>query len=118
MLIGERSLDGETSQDQRMKFKEFPAKTEHVTLYLQHLTDTTRSHTAVGSAIYAIQGVHALAGIPSPTDSPIIYGLRQTAKRLSGTRAVNKKEPISADMIKSLVNRSNLENLLDLRNLC
>ena len=30
-----------------------------------------------------------------------------------------RKEPISADMItESLVNRSNLENLLDLRNLC
>ena len=58
------------------------------------------------------------SGIPSPTDSPIVYGLRQIAKRLSGARVVNKKEPISADMIKSLVNRSNLENLLDLRNLC
>ena len=101
-----------------MKFKEFPAKTEHVAVSLQHLMDTARFHTAVDSAIYAIQWVHGLAGIPSPTDSPIIYGLRQTAKRLSGARVVNKKEPISADMIKSLVNRSNLENLLDLRNLC
>ena len=100
------------------EIQEFPAKTEHVALYLQHLMDTTRSHTAVDSAIYAIQWAHGLAGIPSPTDSPIICGLRQTAKRLSGTRVVNKKEPISADMIKSLVNRSNLENLLDLRNLC
>ena len=50
--------------------------------------------------------------------SPIIHGLRQIARRLSGTRVVNKKESISANMIKSLVNRSNLENLLDLRNLC
>ena len=80
--------------------------------------DTSRSHTAVDSAIYAIQWANGLAGIPSPTDSPIIHGLRQTAKRLSGPRVVNKKEPISADMTKSLVNRSNLENLLDLRNLC
>ena len=76
MPIGARSLDGETSQDQRMKFKEFPAKTEHVAVSLQHLMDTARFHTAVDSAIYAIQWVHGLAGIPSPTDSPIIYGLR------------------------------------------
>ena len=48
-------------------------------------SDTTRSHTAVDWAIYAIHWAHGLAGIPSPTDSPIIHGLRQTAKRFSGT---------------------------------
>lgn len=30
----------------------FPARTEHVALYLQHLLDTTHSHSAVDSAIY------------------------------------------------------------------
>ena len=33
----------------------FPAKTEHVALYLQHLLDPTQSHSVVDSAIYAIQ---------------------------------------------------------------
>ena len=51
----------------------FPARTEHVALYLQHLLDTTHSHFAVDSAIYGIQWAHHLAGIPSPTDSPIIH---------------------------------------------
>lgn len=67
------------------EIQEFPAKTEHVALYLQHLMDTTRSHTAVDWAIYAIHWANGLAEIPSPTDSPIIHGLRQTAKRFSGT---------------------------------
>lgn len=84
--------------------------------YRQHLMVTTRSHTAVDSAIYSIQWVRGLAGIPSPTDSPITHWLRQTAKKLCRTRVVNKKEPISADVIKRLFNLSNVESLLDLIN--
>ena len=102
----------------RPEIHPFPAKTEHVALYLQHITDTTNSHSAVVSAVYAIQWAHNLAGIPSPTDSPIIHAIREGANRLSGTRLVNKKEPISADKLRKLVNNSNLQNLLQLRNVC
>ena len=96
----------------------FPARTEHVALYLQHLLDSTHSHSAVDSAIYGIQWAHHLAGIPSPTDSPIIHDVSRAAKRLIGTRLVNKKEPILPDMIKKLVEASNPDNLLNLRNVC
>ena len=58
-----------------------------------------------------------MAGIPSPTNSPIIHAIREAAKRLVGTRPVNKKEPISAGMIRKLVNNSNFDNLLELRNI-
>ena len=40
------------------------------------------------------------------------------AKRLVGTRLLNKKEPISPDMIRKLVEASNFNNLLGLRNVC
>lgn len=100
------------------EIRHFPAKTEHVALYLQHLIDTTHSHSAVDSAIYAIQWAHNMAGIPSPTNSPIIHAIREAAKRLVGTHPVNKKEPISADMIRKLVNISNFDNLVELRNVC
>ena len=33
----------------------FPAKPEHVALYLQHVLDTTKSHSSVDSAIYGSQ---------------------------------------------------------------
>ena len=102
----------------KSEFQHFPAKTEHVALYLQHLIDTTHSQSAVDSAIYAIQWAHTMAGIPSPTNSPIIHAIREAAKRLVGTRPVNKKEPISAGMIRKLVNNSNFDNLLELRNVC
>ena len=63
-------------------------------LYLQHVLDTTQSPSAVDSAIYGIQWAHNLAGIPSPTDSPIAHSISRAAKKLIGTRPVNKKEPI------------------------
>ncbi|CAH3158229.1 unnamed protein product, partial [Porites lobata] len=87
----------------KSEFQHFPAKTEHVALYLQHLIDTTHSQSAVDSAIYAIQWAHTMAAIPSPTNSPIIHAIREAAKRLVGTRPVNKKEPISAGMITKLL---------------
>ena len=96
----------------------FPAKTEHVALYLQHLLDTTHSHSAVDSAIYGIKWAHNLAGLPSPTDSSIIHDVSRAAKILIGTRLINKKEPILPDMIRKLVEASNLDNLLNLRNVC
>lgn len=102
----------------KSEFQHFSAKTEHVALYLQHLIDTTHSQSAVDSAIYAIQWAHTMAAIPSPTNSPIIHAIREAAKRLVGTRPVNKKEPISAGMIRKLVNNSNFDNLLELRNVC
>ena len=96
----------------------FPAKAEHVALYLQHVLDSTQSHAAVDSAIYGIQWAHNLADIPSPTVSPIVHSISRAAKRLIGTRLVNKKEPISPVMISRLVESSNLDNLLELRNVC
>ena len=62
---------------------------------------------------------HNLAGIPSPTESPIIHDVSRAAKRLIGTRLINKKEPILPDMIKKLDEASKKKNtLVYLRNVC
>ena len=74
--------------------------------------------SAVDSAIFGIQWAHHLAGLPSPSDSPIIHAVSRAAKRIIGTRVCNKKEPVSPDMIRKLVEKSNLDNLLELRNVC
>ena len=91
----------------RDEIQAFPVKPEHVALYLQYLMDTTHSHSSVYLAIYAIQWAHSLAGLQSPTDSPIVHAVREAAKRLKGTRLVIWKDTVSPDMIRKLVNRSN-----------
>ena len=58
-----------------------------------------------------------MAGIPSPTVSPIVHSISRAAKRLIGTRLVNK-EPISPVVITNLVESPNLDNFLEVRNLC
>ena len=62
----------------------FPAKAEHVALYLHDVLDTTQSHSAVDSSIYGIQWAHNLAGIPFPTVSPKVHSISGAAKKLIG----------------------------------
>lgn len=57
-------------------------------------------------------------GFTSPTYSPIIPAVSRAAKRIIGTRVHKKKEPVSPHMIRKLVEKSNLDNLLELRNVC
>ena len=78
----------------------------HVTLYLPHVLDTTKSHSSVDSVIYSIQWAHNLADVPAPTNSPIVRAISRASNRIIGTRVTNKKEPISLDMIRKLVDFS------------
>ena len=48
-------------------------------LYLQYLMDSTYSHSSVGVAFYAIQWAYKLAGLQSPTESPIVRSVREAA---------------------------------------
>ena len=96
----------------------FPARPEHVALYLQHVLDATKSRSSVDSAIYGVQWAHNLADVHSPTNSPIVHAISRASKRIIGTRVTNKMEPISPDMIRKLIDISNLDNLLELRNVC
>jgi len=72
----------------------------------------------VDSAIYGIQYAHNLADVPSPTNSPIVHAISRASKRTIGTRVTNKKKPILPNMIRKLVDISNLDNLLEQRNVC
>ena len=102
----------------RGEVRPFPGKVELAALYLQHVIDTTHSPSAVDSAICGIQWAHSLAGISSPIGSSIVHSISRAAKSLIGTRTVNRKEPISSDVITKLVEASNLGNLLELESVC
>ena len=58
-----------------------------------------------------------MAGLPSPTDNSVVENVRSAAKRILGTAAVNRKEPISSDLIREIVSQANLDNPIDLRNI-
>ena len=53
-----------------------PASPCHVALYLQHLIDESHSPCVVDSAFYGIKWAHTMAGIPSPTDNPVVEAVR------------------------------------------
>ena len=96
----------------------FPAQANHVALYLQHLLDTTGSYHSIELAFYTLKWAHKTAGVADPTDSPIVSLLREGAKRILGTAKINRKEPLSTDQLNEMISRANLENTLDLRNVC
>ena len=54
------------------KLATFPADPVHVTLYLQHLAETKESKAAVEEAVHGLAWAHSLAGVPLPTDLPIV----------------------------------------------
>ncbi|XP_068716917.1 integrase/recombinase xerD homolog [Montipora capricornis] len=58
-----------------------------------------------------------MAGIPSPTDNPIVEAVRSASKRILGTAILNSKEPISSSVTHDIISSSNLENSVELRNI-
>ena len=91
-------------------------------LYLQHLLEQAQSPSVIDSAFYGIKydmaGLyHDMAELPSPTDDSVVENVRSAAKRILGTAAVNRKEPISSDLIREIVSQANLDNPVDLRNI-
>ena len=49
-----------------------------------------------------------MAGIPSPTDIPVVGAVRSASKRILGTGIVNRKEPISSSLIHDIISKSNV----------
>ena len=79
---------------------------------MQHLIEQSHSPNVIDSAFYGIKWAHRLAGIPSPTDNPIVEAVRSASKRILGTAIVNRK----VSVIHDIISRSNLENPVELRN--
>ena len=94
----------------------FPADPFHVALYLQHLIERAQSPSMIDSAFYGIKWAHGMAGVPSPTDNSVVEIVRSAAKRIPGTAVVNRKEPISSDLIRKIVSQANLDKPVVLRN--
>lgn len=96
---------------------EFPVRPIDCALYLQHLLESSKSVASIICAFYAFKWVHLLAGVDSPTLHPTVIAVKEGAVRLASRPIVNRKEPLDAHHLMILAAETNLEDLLQLRNL-
>jgi integrase len=95
----------------------FPVRPTDCALYLQHLLESSKSVATINCALYAFKWIHLLAGVDSPTLHPTVIAVKEGAVRLASQPIVNRKEPLDANHLKLLAAETNLEDLLQLRNL-
>lgn len=71
----------------------------------------------MNNAVYAIKWAHECAGFTDPTKNSYVTSLQEAAKR-KASRAINKKEPISKDVLIELCDKYiDDSDLLIVRNL-
>ena len=80
----------------------FPVQEIHLVLYLQHLSESIQSKSAVEEAVHAVSWLHQMAGLPSIAGSPIVQatlgGLRREL-----AKPKQRKEPVTAEMLLAMV---------------
>ena len=95
----------------------FPVKPIHCALFLQYLLDSTKSVSIVNCAFYAFKWLHDLAGLGSPTNHPTVIAVKEGAVRLASAPAKHRKEPLEAQHLRTLVEKTDMNDILQLRNL-
>ena len=81
----------------------FPVNPYQLTLYITQLA-TTGPKSIAESATAAIKWVHSLAGLPSPTNNPMVKTALQGFKRLHSSAPI-RKEPITPDILSKVMDR-------------
>lgn len=95
-----------------------PVKPVHVAIYLQHVLESTISSSSVDTAFYAIKWAHEIVGVASHSDNQVVSRVREAAKRILGAGRPNRKEPLSVEVLKEIVEGADLCNVRQLRNVC
>ena len=86
-------------------------------LFLQYLLDSTKSVSTISCAFYAFKWFHDLAGVCSPTSHPTVVAVKEAAIPLSSFPVKHRIEPLEAEHLRQLMERTDLNDLLQLRNL-
>ena len=71
-------------------------------LYLQYIEDSSKSKAAAEEAVHALNWVHSLAGLESPTQFSLVQTTLEGVRRLLA-KPVQKKSPVSVDILADLV---------------
>lgn len=96
----------------------FPAKPLHVALYLSFVIQKSLTSSPVEEAVNALSWAHTSACVEDPTKHPLVKQVLGGAKRMLAHK-VAKKEPITPEILKVLVERFAQEGarLSDIRTL-
>jgi len=95
----------------------FPVRSIDCALYLEHLLESSKSVATINCVFYAFKWIHLFAGVDSPALHPTVMAVKEGAVRLARQPIVNRKEPLDVHHLKLLAAETNLEDLLQLRDL-
>lgn len=90
-----------------------PANPVFVALYMQYPMEKASSPSSVQSAVCSIDWAHKIAGLPAVSTHPIVKVILEANARILA-KPKQRKEPISIDMLKTMVSRS-CNNIKDIR---
>ena len=95
----------------------FPVKPIHCALFLQYFLDSTKSVSTINCAFYTFKWLHDLAGVGYPTSHPTVVAVKEGTIHLSSCPVKHRKEPLEAEHLRQLMERTDLNDLLQLHNL-
>ncbi|XP_063956984.1 uncharacterized protein LOC129276243 isoform X1 [Lytechinus pictus] len=79
----------------------FPVQAYHLCLYLSHLSSVSGAKTLADSLVASVKWAHSLAGLPSPTDDPMVKTAVQGYNRTHSS-PVCRKEPVTPEILSHL----------------
>ena len=82
-----------------------PASDTSVSVYLIHLTNAGKSASTINEAFCVISWAHRLTGLADPCKSDLVKTIREGSIRSVG-RCVDKKEPITPEILRQLVKKN------------
>ena len=85
-----------------------PALPKFVALYLRHLLESAKSSSPIETAIYSIRWGHALAGLLSPTEHPLVQSVFEGCRRMLA-KPRTPKDPIQPHMLHHLMEKHGQE---------
>ena len=101
---------------QTLQVPSFPVSPLLFALYLQFLLEESDSVSSINTAFYAVNWAHKLAGLDSPTDHSSVILIKEGAVRMCSSKS-KRKEPLEVEHLRALLDKTNCEDLLQLRNL-
>ena len=79
-----------TWAEARQGVPSFPIQELHLVLYMQHLSESTESKTAVEEAVHALSWLHGLAGLQPLGGSPLVKATLEGLRRILAKPKVRK----------------------------